>query len=125
MALGKGFKTDQIIHDKKRLLNAPKNHHKFTTNQGCLVTGGGTGIRKAAAKALLKGSYQVVLTGRSLEKLEKVITEIGGTQDNCLAVSCAVDHLGEAVLHMAQLPLESNILSMKIMATNMPFVGRG
>jgi len=26
---------------------------------------------------------------------------------------------------MAQLPLESNILSMTIMATNMPYVGRG
>ena len=36
-----------------------------------------------------------------------------------------VKHVGQAVLHMAQLPLESNILSMTIMATNMPFVGRG
>ena len=36
-----------------------------------------------------------------------------------------VAHVGEAVLHMAQLPLESNILSMTIMATKMPFVGRG
>ncbi|WP_231970957.1 SDR family oxidoreductase [Polynucleobacter necessarius] len=36
-----------------------------------------------------------------------------------------VDHVGEAVLHMAQLPLDSNILSMIVMATNMPFVGRG
>lgn len=36
-----------------------------------------------------------------------------------------VDHVGQTVLHMAQLPLESNILSMTIMATNMPFVGRG
>jgi NAD(P)-dependent dehydrogenase (short-subunit alcohol dehydrogenase family) len=244
-----------------------------------LVTGAGTGIGKAAAKALLKGGYQVVLTGRSLDKLEKAITDIGGTQSNCLAVSCDVgkpdevkklfialknqfgridvlfnnagmgapaipmedlsyeqwmnvvnanlcgaflcsqeairmmkaqsphggriinngsisahaprpmsapytatkhaisgltktialdgrpfniacgqidignaatemtermaagilqadqsvkveprmdvDHVGEAVLHMAQLPLESNILSMTIMATNMPFVGRG
>jgi NAD(P)-dependent dehydrogenase (short-subunit alcohol dehydrogenase family) len=36
-----------------------------------------------------------------------------------------VTHVGEAVLHMAQLPLESNILSMTIMATKMPFVGRG
>jgi NADP-dependent 3-hydroxy acid dehydrogenase YdfG len=36
-----------------------------------------------------------------------------------------VDHVGEAVLHMAQLPPESNILSMTIMATKMPFVGRG
>jgi NAD(P)-dependent dehydrogenase (short-subunit alcohol dehydrogenase family) len=36
-----------------------------------------------------------------------------------------VDHVGQAVLQMAQLPLESNILSMTIMASNMPFVGRG
>lgn len=36
-----------------------------------------------------------------------------------------VDHVGDAVVHMANLPLESNILNMTIMATNMPFVGRG
>lgn len=36
-----------------------------------------------------------------------------------------VNHVGQAVRDMANLPLESNILSMTIMATNMPFVGRG
>lgn len=36
-----------------------------------------------------------------------------------------VDHVGQAVLQMAQLPLESNIQFMTIMATKMPFVGRG
>jgi NAD(P)-dependent dehydrogenase (short-subunit alcohol dehydrogenase family) len=36
-----------------------------------------------------------------------------------------VDHVGEAVLHMANLPLASNILFMTIKATNMPFEGRG
>ena len=36
-----------------------------------------------------------------------------------------VDHVGNAVAHMAGLPLETNIFSMTIMATNMPFVGRG
>ena len=36
-----------------------------------------------------------------------------------------VAHVGKAVLDMASLPLESNILSMTIMATKMPFVGRG
>jgi NAD(P)-dependent dehydrogenase (short-subunit alcohol dehydrogenase family) len=35
------------------------------------------------------------------------------------------DHVGSAVLHMANLPLESNVLFMTIMATKMPFVGRG
>jgi NAD(P)-dependent dehydrogenase (short-subunit alcohol dehydrogenase family) len=36
-----------------------------------------------------------------------------------------VDHVGDAIVHMAGLPLETNILTMTIMATKMPFVGRG
>jgi NAD(P)-dependent dehydrogenase (short-subunit alcohol dehydrogenase family) len=55
-----------------------------------LVTGAGAGIGKAAAKALLQGGYRVVLTGRNLEKLQKAITDIGGTNENCLAVACDV-----------------------------------
>ena len=34
-------------------------------------------------------------------------------------------HVANAVVQMANLPLETNILFMTIMATNMPFVGRG
>ena len=36
-----------------------------------------------------------------------------------------VDHVGEAVVQMAELPLDANIQFMTIMATGMPFVGRG
>jgi NAD(P)-dependent dehydrogenase (short-subunit alcohol dehydrogenase family) len=36
-----------------------------------------------------------------------------------------VDHVGQAIAFMASLPLESNVLFMTIMATKMPFVGRG
>ena len=36
-----------------------------------------------------------------------------------------VAHVGQAVVNMAKLPLDTNILSMTIMATKMPFVGRG
>lgn len=34
-------------------------------------------------------------------------------------------HVGRAVAHMASLPLDANVLFMTVMATNMPFVGRG
>ena len=61
-----------------------------TNNKVALVTGAGVGIGRAAAKALLKGGYQVVLTGRNLEKLEKAIIDIGGTNESCLAVTCDV-----------------------------------
>ncbi|MEM9575048.1 MAG: SDR family oxidoreductase [Pseudomonadota bacterium] len=33
--------------------------------------------------------------------------------------------VADAILHMASLPLDANILNMTIMATKMPFVGRG
>ena len=36
-----------------------------------------------------------------------------------------VRHVAEAVLHMANLPLDANVQFMTIMATKMPFVGRG
>jgi NAD(P)-dependent dehydrogenase (short-subunit alcohol dehydrogenase family) len=36
-----------------------------------------------------------------------------------------VMHAARAVLHMASLPLEANVLTMTVMATKMPFVGRG
>jgi NAD(P)-dependent dehydrogenase (short-subunit alcohol dehydrogenase family) len=36
-----------------------------------------------------------------------------------------VAHVASAVLHMASLPLETNVQFMTIMATKMPFVGRG
>lgn len=36
-----------------------------------------------------------------------------------------VRHVAQAVLRMAELPLSANVLFQTIMATNMPFVGRG
>jgi NAD(P)-dependent dehydrogenase (short-subunit alcohol dehydrogenase family) len=36
-----------------------------------------------------------------------------------------VDHAASSVLHMASLPLSANVQFMTVMATNMPFIGRG
>ena len=36
-----------------------------------------------------------------------------------------VSHVGTSVLYMAELPLSANVLFHTVMATNMPFVGRG
>lgn len=37
----------------------------------------------------------------------------------------SVNHAVDAVLHMASLPPEANVLQMTVMASSMPFVGRG
>jgi len=36
-----------------------------------------------------------------------------------------IEHVANAVLYMANLPLDANVLFMTVMATKMPFVGRG
>ncbi len=36
-----------------------------------------------------------------------------------------VEHVAQSVLHMANLPLDANVLFMTVMATRMPLVGRG
>jgi hypothetical protein len=36
-----------------------------------------------------------------------------------------VQHVADTVLHMASLPLDANVLFVTVMATKMPFVGRG
>jgi hypothetical protein len=36
-----------------------------------------------------------------------------------------VAHVAQSVVHMAALPLDANVLFMTVMATAMPFVGRG
>jgi NADP-dependent 3-hydroxy acid dehydrogenase YdfG len=37
----------------------------------------------------------------------------------------AVEHVARAVVYMASLPLDANVQFMTVMATKMPFVGRG
>jgi NADP-dependent 3-hydroxy acid dehydrogenase YdfG len=36
-----------------------------------------------------------------------------------------VAHVANSVLHMANLPLDANVQFMTVMATAMPFIGRG
>lgn len=61
-----------------------------SNNKVALVTGAGVGIGRSAAQALLKGGYKVVLAGRNIDKLQKAITDIGGSSETCLAVACDV-----------------------------------
>jgi NAD(P)-dependent dehydrogenase (short-subunit alcohol dehydrogenase family) len=55
-------------------------------------------------------------------------TEIGALQaDGRMAPEQRMDlqHVGDALVYMAGLPLEANVLFMTVMSTKMPFVGRG
>jgi NAD(P)-dependent dehydrogenase (short-subunit alcohol dehydrogenase family) len=51
-----------------------------------IVTGGGTGIGRAAALALLGDGYDVVLAGRRAEPLARVVEDAGSSSARALAV---------------------------------------
>jgi NAD(P)-dependent dehydrogenase (short-subunit alcohol dehydrogenase family) len=55
-----------------------------------IVTGAGSGIGKAAAIALLKADYRVVLAGRRTELLEDTVKESGAPVNSALTVSTDV-----------------------------------
>jgi NAD(P)-dependent dehydrogenase (short-subunit alcohol dehydrogenase family) len=65
--------------------------------------------------------------GNALTELARRMTQGVPQADGRIAVepTIDVDEVGAAVAHMANLPLSTNILTMTIMATKMPFVGRG
>ena len=55
-----------------------------------IVTGGGTGIGKHSALALLRGGYSVAVAGRRLEPLQAAVEEAGGDGERMLAVQTDV-----------------------------------
>ncbi len=57
-----------------------------TSPKIAIVTGGGTGVGRAAARALAGAGWQVVLAGRRIEPLERTIAEIGGAGPKPLAI---------------------------------------
>jgi NAD(P)-dependent dehydrogenase (short-subunit alcohol dehydrogenase family) len=57
------------------------------------------------------------------EKMSAGVAQAGG--DVAVEPTMNVDDVGRAVVYMAELPLDANVLFMTVMATNMPFVGRG
>lgn len=65
--------------------------------------------------------------GNALTDMAYKMTQGVRQANGQIAVEPTMDvaHVANALLHMASLPLSANVLNMTVMATNMPFVGRG
>ncbi|MBN3778849.1 SDR family oxidoreductase [Burkholderia sp. Ac-20345] len=65
--------------------------------------------------------------GNAATSLTERMTQGVPQADGSLAPEARMDvtHVANAIVQMANLPLDTNILNMTIMATAMPFVGRG
>jgi NAD(P)-dependent dehydrogenase (short-subunit alcohol dehydrogenase family) len=64
---------------------------------------------------------QIDIGNARTELLERVAARTPGDPPPMMEVS----DVAEAVLYMASLPLSANVLTLTVMATKMPFVGRG
>ena len=51
------------------------------------------------------------------------VMQANGT--NMIEPRMDVRHVADAVVYMASLPLDANVQFLTVMATNMPFLGRG
>ncbi len=57
------------------------------------------------------------------ERMKKGVPQADGSM--AVEPTMNVQHVADAVVHMASLPLDANVQFMTIMATKMPYVGRG
>jgi NAD(P)-dependent dehydrogenase (short-subunit alcohol dehydrogenase family) len=88
-----------------------------------------TGLTKALAlegRALGIACGQIDIGNAATEMTRQI--EAGALQadgSTRAEPTMSAEHVADAVLYMAGLPLDANVLSMTVMASGMPFVGRG
>lgn len=69
---------------------------------------------------------QIDIGNAATDMTERMSTGVPQASGSLLAEPrINVDHVAEAVLYIANLPLEANVQFMTVMATRMPFIGRG
>lgn len=77
-----------------------------------LVTGGGSGVGRASALALLREGWSVVLTGRRMERLEETQQLAGDDAERTLAIACDVSDADEIAALFARVREECGRLDL-------------
>jgi NAD(P)-dependent dehydrogenase (short-subunit alcohol dehydrogenase family) len=118
-------KGGRIINNGSISASAPRPHSApYTATKHAI-----TGLTKSIA---LDGRPHDIACGQidignALTDMARKMTMGVPQADGRIAIEPTIDpaQVGDAIVHMASLPLSANILTMTIMATKMPFVGRG
>jgi NAD(P)-dependent dehydrogenase (short-subunit alcohol dehydrogenase family) len=118
-------KGGRIVNNGSISAHAPRPHSApYTATKHAI-----TGLTKSIA---LDGRAHDIACGQidignALTDMARKMTLGVPQADGRIAIEPTIDPqaVADAVVHMASLPLSTNILSLTIMATKMPFVGRG
>jgi len=115
----------RIINNGSISAHAPRpNSAPYTASKHAI-----TGLTKAASLDGRKYDIAVgqIDIGNALTPMAARMTQGVPQADGRIAPEPVIDVqiVADAVLYMASLPLEANVFTMTVMATKMPFVGRG
>jgi NAD(P)-dependent dehydrogenase (short-subunit alcohol dehydrogenase family) len=115
----------RIINNGSISAHAPRpNSAPYTATKHAI-----TGLTKSISldgRAYGIACGQIDIGNAATEMTERMTS--GVAQANGIMISeprMDVRHVADAVLYMAGLPLDANVQFMTVMATNMPYVGRG
>ncbi len=115
----------RIINNGSISAHAPRpNSSPYTATKHAI-----TGLTKASSLDGRKYDIavgQIDIGNAATEMTERMVNGVAQA-DGSVKVEPRMDvqHVADAIVHMASLPLESNVLFMTIKATKMPFEGRG
>jgi NAD(P)-dependent dehydrogenase (short-subunit alcohol dehydrogenase family) len=115
----------RIINNGSLSAYAPRPHSApYTASKHAI-----TGLTKATALDGRKydiacgqidvGNAATEMTARMADGVPQASGEVAAE------ATMDVEHVARAVVYMASLPLDANVLFLTVMATKMPFVGRG
>ncbi|MGA2794219.1 MAG: SDR family oxidoreductase [Roseiarcus sp.] len=118
-------KGGRIINNGSISAHAPRPHSApYTATKHAI-----TGLTKSIALDCRQHDIACgqIDIGNALTDMARKMTLGVPQADGRIAIEPTIDvgQVADAVVHMASLPLSTNILSLTIMATKMPFVGRG
>ena len=118
-------KGGRIINNGSISAHAPRpNSAPYTATKHAI-----TGLTKSIALDARQHDIACgqIDIGNALTDMARKMTLGVPQADGRVAVEPTIEasQVGDAIVHMASLPLSANILTMTIMATKMPFVGRG
>jgi NAD(P)-dependent dehydrogenase (short-subunit alcohol dehydrogenase family) len=118
-------KGGRIINNGSISAHAPRpNSAPYTATKHAI-----TGLTKSIALDCRQHDIACgqIDIGNALTDMARKMTLGVPQADGRIAIEPTIDvaQVADAVVHMASLPLSANILSLTIMATKMPFVGRG
>jgi NAD(P)-dependent dehydrogenase (short-subunit alcohol dehydrogenase family) len=115
----------RIINNGSISAHAPRpNSAPYTSTKHAV-----TGLTKSAALDGRKYNIavgQIDIGNAETDMVARMKTGVAQPDGRIMAEAVMdVSHAAKAVVNMASLPLDANVLFMTVMATKMPFVGRG